>query len=100
MHYVLFYDYAPDYLTRREQFRNEHLKLAWAAHERGEFMMGGVLADPIDSAMLLFNVDSPKVIEDFVALDPYVSNGLVLKWRIRPWNTVAGDLANNPVRPA
>jgi uncharacterized protein YciI len=99
MHYVLFYDYAGDYLTRREQFRNEHLKLAWASHERGEFMMGGVLSEPVDSAMLLFKTDTPKIIEDFVAADPYVKNGLVTSWRIRPWMTVAGDLACNPIRP-
>jgi uncharacterized protein len=99
MHYVLFYDYADDYLTRREQFRNEHLKLAWASHERGEFIMGGVLAEPVDSAMLLFKTDNPKIIEDFVAGDPYVKNGLVTAWRIRPWMTVAGDLAANPIRP-
>lgn len=29
MHYLLFYDYAPDYLERRAQFREEHLALAW-----------------------------------------------------------------------
>lgn len=99
MHYVLFYDYAADYLERREQFRNEHLKLAWASHARGEFQLGGVLAEPIDSAMLLFKADSPKVIEDFVAADPYVQNGLVTQWRIRPWMTVAGAGANAPVHP-
>jgi hypothetical protein len=39
------------------------------------------------------------VIEGFIAQDPYVQNGLVKSWRIRPWNTVVGELAANPVRP-
>lgn len=99
MHYVLFYDYAADYLERREQFRNAHLKLAWDSHARGEFQLGGVLAEPVDSAMLWFKADSPKVVEDFVAADPYVTNGLVTRWRIRPWMTVAGACANAPVYP-
>ena len=100
MHYVLFYDYAPDYMERRDQFRDAHLTLAWQSHERGELLLGGVLADPVDSAMLLFNVETPKVVEAFVAADPYVANGLVTRWRVRPWNTVAGDGATTPIRPA
>lgn len=100
MHYVLFYDYVSDYMERRDQFRNAHLALAWQSHERGEFMLGGVLAEPVDGAMLVFKADSPKVVEDFVAADPYFTNGLVSTWRVRPWNTVAGDLACNPVRPS
>lgn len=100
MHYVLFYDYAADYMERRAQFRDAHLKLAWDSHARGEFQLGGVLADPVDSAMLWFKADSPAVVEAFVAADPYVANGLVTRWRIRPWMTVAGALADTPVHPA
>ncbi|MCE3263499.1 MAG: hypothetical protein K0R43_2578 [Pseudoduganella sp.] len=100
MHYVLIYDYAPDYLERRADFRDAHLKLAWDSHSRGEFQLGGVLADPVDSALLWFKADSPAVVEEFVAKDPYVKNGLVLKWRIRPWMTVAGALAEAPIHPA
>jgi len=35
------------------------------------------------------------VAEAFAARDPYVLNGLVTKWRVRPWNvvTVPGGLA-------
>lgn len=100
MHYVLFYDYAADYMERRAQFRDAHLKLAWDSHARGEFQLGGVLADPVDGAMLWFKADSPAVVEAFVAADPYVANGLVTRWRIRPWMTVAGALADTPVHPA
>lgn len=99
MHYVLIYDYAHDYLERRAEFRDAHLKLAWESHGRGEFQLGGVLADPVDSALLWFKADSPAVVEEFVASDPYVKNGLVVKWRIRPWMTVAGAQADTPIQP-
>ena len=99
MHYVLIYDYTPDYLERRAEFRDEHLKLAWASHERDEFQLGGVLGDPVDSALLWFKAESPAVIEAFVASDPYVKGGLVSQWRIRPWLTVAGAQASAPVYP-
>jgi uncharacterized protein len=91
MHYLLLYDAAPDYLERREAFRAEHLALARAAHARGELVLGGALADPVDGAVLFFNCDSTAPIEAFVAADPYVKNGLVTRWRIRKWSTVVGD---------
>ncbi|HJW55728.1 MAG TPA: YciI-like protein [Burkholderiaceae bacterium] len=98
MHFLLFYDLAPDYLERRPQFRTEHLALAWQAQQRGELVLAGALADPTDGAMLLFQVDSPAAAEAFAAADPYVQHGLVTQWRIRPWNTVVGHDAANPVR--
>ena len=99
MHYLLIYDLVPDYLERRAAFRAEHLKLAWQAHDRGELVLGGALTDPVDEAILLFRGDSPAVVEAFVAIDPYVRNGLVTRWRVRPWNTVVGEGAAMPVRP-
>ena len=99
MHYLLFYDTAPDYLTRRGDFRADHLALAWAAHERGELVLAGALADPVDGALLLFRGDSPAVAERFAEADPYVRNGLITRWRVRPWTTVAGETAATPVRP-
>jgi uncharacterized protein YciI len=98
MHYLLLYDLASDYLEKRPEFRKEHLALAWAASERGELVLGGALSDPVDQAVLLFNVNSPDVVERFVAADPYVKHGLVARWRIRPWTTVVGNDASTPVK--
>ena len=99
MHFLLFYDVAPDYLTRRGEYRAEHLALGGAAQARGELVLGGALADPVDGAVLLFRGDSPAVAESFAAADPYVRNGLVKSWRVRPWTTVIGETAATPVRP-
>ncbi len=99
MHYLLIYDLAPDYLARRGEFRAEHLALAWQACARGELILGGALADPVDQAILLFQGGSPEVAERFVSADPYVKNGLVKGWKVRPWTTVVGESAATPVRP-
>src|SRR5687768_17585103 len=98
-HFLLFYDVAADYLARRGDFREAHLAKAWAAHARGELVLGGALADPVDGAVLLFASESPRVAEEFAREDPYVLNGLVTRWRVREWNTVAGATAAAPVRP-
>ena len=99
MHFLLFYTYVADILERRAQFRGAHIKLAWAAQQRGELVLGGALTDPVDGGVLLFSVPSKDVVEKFVAEDPYVQAGLVTKWSIRNWMTVVGDAATNPIRP-
>lgn len=98
MHYLLFYEVAPDYLERRAAYRDAHLALAWAAHARGELVLGGALGDPVNGAVLFFQGTSPAVAEQFAASDPYVRNGLVVSWRVRPWTTVVGDAAISPVQ--
>jgi uncharacterized protein YciI len=94
------YDVTDDYVERRAHFRMAHLELARAAVERGEMVLGGALADPVDGAILLFRGDSPAVAEAFAKADPYVANGLVKRWRVRPWTTVIGPLAESPIAPA
>lgn len=98
MHYLLFYDYVADVLERRGAHRAAHLKLAWEAQRRGELVLGGAYADPVDGALLLFRCESPDVPQAFVAADPYVKAGLVRQWRIRPWTTVIGEEAATPIR--
>ena len=100
MHYLLIYDVVPDYVERRAPLRAEHLALARVAHERGELVLGGALADPADGAVLLFKGDSPAAAEAFAAADPYVRRGLVTRWRVRKWATVVGDCAAVALPPA
>lgn len=99
-HFLLFYEVAPDYLQRRGEFREAHLQKAWASHANGALVLGGALGDPVDGALLLFRGDSPRVAESFAESDPYVVNGLVRRWYVREWMTVAGETAVNPIRPA
>ena len=97
-HFLLFYEGAPDYLERRPQFRDAHLALAWAAVERGDIIVAGALADPVDGAVLMFQGEDKSVAEEFARADPYVVNGLVARWHVREWTTVVGQLAATPVR--
>jgi uncharacterized protein len=99
LHYLLFYEVADDYVSRRAAFRQAHLELAWQASDRGELILGGALANPVDGAVLLFKGDSPEVAERFALADPYVANGLVKRWYVREWTTVAGRDAATPARP-
>ena len=98
-HFLLFYEAGPDYHARRPQFRAEHLRHAWSAAGRGEIVVAGALADPVDGAVLMFRGEDKSVAEDFARVDPYVVNGLVARWHVREWTTVVGELAATPVQP-
>ncbi len=100
MHYLLFYDVVPDYATKRMPYRGSHLAYAQQAVDRGELILGGALANPVDASILLFRASSPDIVEKFARDDPYVRNGIVTKWRVREWTTVVGKDAETRVPAA
>ena len=91
MHYLLFYDVIDDYVEQRARYRKEHLAHARRSYERGDLILGGALAEPVDGAVLLFRGEGPGVAEAFAEADPYVVNGLVSRWHVREWTTVVGE---------
>jgi uncharacterized protein len=96
-HYLLFYEAGDDYAARRAPFRQLHLDHAWAAEQRGELVLAGALGDPIDGAVFLFQGADAEAAERFALEDPYVVNGVVKQWRVRPWLTVVGSAAAAPL---
>jgi len=99
MHYLLFYDVVDHYAEKRAPFRKDHIAHAKAAAARGELILAGALANPVDGTVLLFKGDSPAAAEAFAKGDPYVTNGLVTRWRVREWTTVIGNDAQVPLPP-
>jgi uncharacterized protein YciI len=90
-YYLLEYALIDDYVARRAAFREAHLALAREAHRSGNLILAGAMAEPTDRAVLVWRTDDRSIIERFVDGDPYVHNGLVTSWTIRPWTVVVGD---------
>jgi hypothetical protein len=90
MYYLLLYDVVENYVEKRKPLRDAHLDSARKAFERGELVLGGAFADPVDGAALVFKGEDPSLAERFARNDPYVVNGLVRNWRVRAWNVVVG----------
>jgi hypothetical protein len=90
-YYALIYYVVSDYITRRATYRDEHLRLAREANHRGELVLAGAFSDPADRALLVFRAPGKTVVEEFIKQDPYVINGLVTRWEIRPWTVVVGN---------
>lgn len=95
-YFLLFYETADHYVEKRGPFRPQHLEMAREAHARGELLLAGALSDPADRAVLVFRAPDKAVVEQFATRDPYVLNGLITRWDVRPWNVVIG---NDPVEP-
>jgi uncharacterized protein YciI len=62
MYYLLLYDVVENYVERRNPHREAHLELAKGAVARGELVLAGAFADPVDGP----------------------------SWRVRAWNVVVG----------
>jgi uncharacterized protein YciI len=100
-HFLLIYDYVPNYLERRTAYRPAHFALAQAAADRGDLFLAGACTDdgqPL--GVLVFKAADRKVVEDFAKADPYVVNGIVTRWQVREWTTVLGKDALTRVPPA
>ena len=95
-YFVLFYETVDDYIEKRAPYRAQHLELAREAHAKGELLLAGALADPTDGAVLIFRAPDNAAVEAFARRDPYVINGAIKKWQVRPWTVVIG---NDPAEP-
>src|SRR5262245_19917916 len=88
MHYLLFYDYVPDILERPGPYRPDRLAAIRERMAAGTCLLAGAAGDPPDSAVFVFKTDDVAEIDAFVRADPYVINGLVTGWRVKPWALV------------
>jgi uncharacterized protein YciI len=86
--YALFYDYVENAVERRAPFREQHLANIKRWKDEGRLVMAGALGDPPHGALIVFSVDDAADIEEFVAADPYVANGVVTGHRVEPWAVV------------
>jgi uncharacterized protein len=89
-YFALTYDVVDGFTDKRAPYRVQHLQLARDAAARGELVMAGALGEPA-GALLVFRAADRSVAERFAAHDPYVTEGLVRAWSVRPWTVVIGQ---------
>lgn len=97
-YFALFYSVVDDFVSRRTPYRDEHLRLAREANRRGELLLAGALGDPV-GALLVFHAPDRSLAEAFARNDPYVTNGLVTRWEVRPWTVVIGNEPSDATPP-
>ena len=92
-YYALIYHVVDDFVARRAEYREEHLRLAQESVDRGEMQLGGALGEPADRALIVFRARDRTTAEAFALADPYVKHGLVTRWEVQPWAVVVGAAA-------
>jgi uncharacterized protein YciI len=84
MKIVCFYEMAPDALSKVATHFPAHRARLDEFHARGVLLAAGPLGNPPEGAMAIFA--TREAAEEFVKDDPFVTNGLVSKWRLVDWN--------------
>ena len=83
---IMFYEMAPDGLSKAMAHIDGHKARLKIFHERGVLLMAGPFANPAEGAMGIFT--NREAAEEFIQDDPFVVNGVVDKWRLVEWNEV------------
>jgi uncharacterized protein YciI len=83
---IMFYEMAPNGLSKAMAYADEHKARLKTFHERGVLLMAGPFANPAEGAMGIFT--SKEAAEEFIHDDPFVINCVVDKWRLVEWNEV------------
>jgi uncharacterized protein YciI len=89
VHHLLFYDYVPDIVERRDAYRDAHLARIREHMDAGRIVIAGALGDPPHGAAIALRGVDEAWIEEFVVGDPYVQAGLVTGWRSEEWKVVS-----------
>ncbi len=89
--YVLFYESADDVRSKAPQHFPAHVARWKEFQDRGTLLMIGTFANPQgEGSMAIFT--TREAAEAFAKSDPFVLNGVVLRWSIREWNeAIAGS---------
>jgi uncharacterized protein YciI len=90
MKHVLFYDSAPDVLSKAPLHFPAHKARLDEFHAHGTLLMVGAFGDPQkEGSMAIFTTRAAA--EEFVRGDPFVLNGVVREWHLREWNEIYAE---------
>ena len=86
MKFVMFYETAADGRSKAMENYAAHSARLHEFHARGVLLMAGPLGNPPEGALGVFT--TREAAEEFAQGDPFVTNGVVGKWRVVEWAEV------------
>jgi uncharacterized protein YciI len=86
MKYVLTYDLADGAYDLAMQHYPAHRARLDEFHARGVLLLVGTFADEPVGAMAVFT--TREAVDEFMADDPFLQNGVVGRHRVREWDEV------------
>jgi len=89
--YVLKYEYVENIAEKRTPYREAHTAYVTKQVNNGNIILAGTIDQPPTAALTILRNLTEKEIEQIAKQDPYVINGLVTKYSIKPFLAVVGD---------
>ena len=89
--YVLQYDFVADGVEKRKPHRADHLAYIGKQAEKGNVVLAGAVNDPPTGGILILRNLSLAEIEQLAKDDPYITNGVVNNFTVKPYLAVVGD---------
>lgn len=90
-YFALTYDYAEDYFSTRDPYKQDHIDHLKGGIARGEVVFAGAAIEGVvPFGFVLFDVADEAKVKDFARADPYVTGGICKSWKARPWHGVFG----------
>ena len=87
MKYLMTYRAVEDFLPLARANRQGHVARLQEFSARGVLLMAGPMQEPLNGdAVAVFT--SREAALEFVEGDPFVTNGVVASWDVRPWQEV------------
>ncbi|NYJ08943.1 YciI family protein [Petropleomorpha daqingensis] len=87
MKYLMTYRAVDGFLPLAQANIAGHRARLQEFHDRGVLLLAGPLGEPGNGdAIGVFT--TREAAEEFIAGDPFVVNGVVAEWAVRPWNEV------------
>ena len=89
--YVVQYDYVENLLEKRKPYRTSHLAHIGKQMEQGNVVLAGTVGNPPTEGLMIFRNLTSTEVEQLAQEDPYVINGVVKKFTVKPYLAVVGD---------
>lgn len=87
--FALKYVYVANMMEKRIPIRPAHLEFTKSFVDRKILIAGGALVPEVEEGLLIFKGTRDQV-EDFAKNDPYVKEGLIVKYSVHEWAVAVG----------
>jgi uncharacterized protein YciI len=88
--YAAIIEYAQD-KAKIAEIRPVHRQYLASLRERGQLAASGPFTDD-SGALIIYEASSREEAEQFLQADPFNKGGIFLRYQLRPWNPVIGNL--------
>jgi hypothetical protein len=92
-HFMLYYKLVPDILNARIPYKDKHMNLLHEFSSRGLVFVGGEVTEGFP-AVFMFEGESDEIVREWLKIDPYIINNLVVEYRFNQIILVSGKMVN------